>query len=443
MDAATGVATPENAKFAELENETRRESKLKPPYLQKTDQFSCLNFALEWRRYSRARGKSIDISQHLLELENQVLAWRQLAEPTTADELFTPFEDVLSINKTTYGEPRHGLDLARDLLLNVDIRGIQLHVDPHILSSWKSDGTIANSLCNWAIWERIIISSQFESPQIADNALAECRMDWDKSWSSNKERWDDFLRRFTIVANMSTMIELNTTQLYCFEARDILKYFAHNIGIPIIRSDTKIFFKDKASFAQLSTVEVFKDLKDRYLNWCSQNIQRQNIRFQYISDARFLDTTRPSTPPITDVPRYNKLKNFRPSFDSDSDSDVRNRNPRKKSHKRGQFKGPRGPGKNRQKPKHRDTGSESVCKYCKEPGHTVEMCPDPNCRVSSLNAGKFEERKRRSGSGNVDLKRNKNDNYLNFCRQPRHQALTPHTHSTILSAKSSTIQPGL
>ncbi|KAL0235628.1 hypothetical protein GEMRC1_002210 [Eukaryota sp. GEM-RC1] len=283
--------------FAELENETRRESKLKPPYLQKTDQFSCLNFALEWHRYSRARGKSIDISQHLLELENQVLAWRQLAEPTTADELFTPFEDVLSINKTTYGEPRHGLDLARDLLLNVDIRGIQLHVDPHILSSWKSDGTIANFLCNWAIWERIILSSQFESPQIADNALAECRMDWDKSWSSNKERWDDFLRRFTIVANMSTMIELNTTQLYCFEARDILKYFAHNIGIRIIRSDTKIFFKDKASFAQLSTVEVFKDLKDRYLNWCSQNIQRQNVRPQYISDARFLDTTRPSTPP--------------------------------------------------------------------------------------------------------------------------------------------------
>ncbi|KAL0235284.1 hypothetical protein GEMRC1_001866 [Eukaryota sp. GEM-RC1] len=327
------------ALFAELENETRRESKLKPPYLQKTDQFSCLNFALEWHRYSRARGKSIDISQHLLELENQVLAWRQLAEPTTADELFTPFEDVLSINKTTYGEPRHGLDLARDLLLNVDIRGIQLHVDPHILSSWKSDGTIANFLCNWAIWERIILSSQFESPQIADNALAECRMDWDKSWSSNKERWDDFLRRFTIVANMSTMIELNTTQLYCFEARDILKYFAHNIGIRIIRSDTKIFFKDKASFAQLSTVEVFKDLKDRYLNWCSQNIQRQNVRPQYISDARFLDTTRPSTPPITEsgapylhnasVPRYNKLKNFRPSFDSDSDSDVRNRNPEK------------------------------------------------------------------------------------------------------------------
>ncbi|KAL0236382.1 hypothetical protein GEMRC1_002964 [Eukaryota sp. GEM-RC1] len=171
MDAATGVATPENAKFAELENETRRESKLKPPYLQKTDQFSCLNFALEWRRYSRARGKSIDISQHLLELENQVLAWRQLAEPTTADELFTPFEDVLSINKTTYGEPRHGLDLARDLLLNVDIRGIQLHVDPHILSSWKSDGTIANFLCNWAIWERIILSSQFESPRLQTTPL--------------------------------------------------------------------------------------------------------------------------------------------------------------------------------------------------------------------------------------------------------------------------------
>ncbi|KAL0235839.1 hypothetical protein GEMRC1_002421 [Eukaryota sp. GEM-RC1] len=44
-------------------------------------------------------------------------------------------------------------------------------------------------------------------------------------------------------------------------------------------------------------------------------------------------------PPITEsgapylhnssVPRYNKLKNFRPSFDSDSDSDVRNRNPEK------------------------------------------------------------------------------------------------------------------
>ncbi|KAL0251525.1 hypothetical protein GEMRC1_000738 [Eukaryota sp. GEM-RC1] len=106
------------------------------------------------------------------------------------DELLSPFEDQLSINKPTHGEPLHGLDLVRDLLLNVDIRGLQLHVDPMILTSWKNDGTIPTFLNNWYIWERIILNTHAESPRQGEALIVNCTMDWsmNRKFKSNRER---------------------------------------------------------------------------------------------------------------------------------------------------------------------------------------------------------------------------------------------------------------
>ncbi|KAL0239629.1 hypothetical protein GEMRC1_009737 [Eukaryota sp. GEM-RC1] len=153
-------------------------NKFRKVYHQKTDPLSCYNFALEWRRYSRARGRGIDAAKHLLDLENQVQAWRSIADPKTMDELLSPFEDQLSINKPTHCEPLHGLDLARDLLLNVDVRGLRLHVDPMIFTFWKNDGTIPTFLNNWYIWERIIIDTQAENPRQEEAVIADYTMDW-------------------------------------------------------------------------------------------------------------------------------------------------------------------------------------------------------------------------------------------------------------------------
>ncbi|KAL0246277.1 hypothetical protein GEMRC1_007489 [Eukaryota sp. GEM-RC1] len=250
---------------SELEKESRREAKLKPPYLQKTDPLSCYNFALEWRRYSRARGRGIDAAKHLHDLENQVQAWRSIADPKTMDELLSPFEDQLLINKPTHGEPLHGLDLARDLLLNVDIRGLQLHVDPMILTSWKNDGTIPTFLNNWYIWERIILNTQAENPRQGEALIANCMMDWstNRSFRSNRERWDDYLRRFTRVANACTLIPIDEKHSYSFDVRLMMKHFARNVGIPIVFHDVEYFFKDKEIFKEYTTNEIIKNIKDR------------------------------------------------------------------------------------------------------------------------------------------------------------------------------------
>ncbi|KAL0247992.1 hypothetical protein GEMRC1_003231 [Eukaryota sp. GEM-RC1] len=294
-ESATGHISPQNAALAELEKESRREAKLKPPYLQKTDPLSCYNFALEWRRYSRARGRGIDAAKHLHDLENQVQAWRSIADPKTMDELLSPFEDQLSINKPTHGEPLHGLDLARDLLLNVDIRGLQLHVDPIILTSWKNDGTIPTFLNNWYIWERIILNTQAENPRQGEALIANCMMDWstNKRFRSNRERWDDYLRRFTRVANACTLIPIDEKHSYSFDVRLMMKYFARNVGIPIVFHDVEYFFKDKEIFKEYTTNEIIKNIKDRYLNWCSQH---PNLDLCSVNLGVFVDHSFPIVP---------------------------------------------------------------------------------------------------------------------------------------------------
>ncbi|KAL0239421.1 hypothetical protein GEMRC1_009529 [Eukaryota sp. GEM-RC1] len=76
----------------------------------------------------------------------------------------------------------------------------------------------------------------------------------------------------------------------------MMRHFARNVKIPIVYHDVEYFFKDKKKFAEYTTNETIKNIKDRYLNWCSQHPNLDSASLA-LADQRILDDTRISTPP--------------------------------------------------------------------------------------------------------------------------------------------------
>ncbi|KAL0213961.1 hypothetical protein P9112_006145 [Eukaryota sp. TZLM1-RC] len=51
--------------------------------------------------------------------------------------------------------------------------------------------------------------------------------------------------------------------------------------------------------------------------------------------------------------------------------------------------------------------SETICNYCKKPGHVVRDCPDPNCKLSQVNKKKLDKNPRNPTHSRTHSTRNK------------------------------------
>ncbi|KAL0211545.1 hypothetical protein RCL1_005171 [Eukaryota sp. TZLM3-RCL] len=273
--------------------------------------------------------------------------------------------------------PQLDLDIPRAFLRGVNPRGILQFVHVGLINIWKSSGyLLPTKWTEYSLWYCIVLHSQFEDANAAEQALEATTMNW--KLPDPQTRWYDYLNRFEDV-------------LARLPLAGVL------LGRPANEVRTSRSFVKQTFLANLGILKVFMDLypviyvePNGYITQFIPVVGREHRL--WCTSKTYSQQQSSRTHPERSTPMFDTLPPQQPSPFASQKED---------------------PGESPTPP--------IECRYCHSLDHVVDDCPDPDCRQSKYFRGKSRKPGPRRGKGGKDSKRgappNKKQNKydVSFC----------------------------